>query len=88
MMSVFEGQRVGKLPSIRGIYCFYHRPLRLLPVTESVALPPEARWNAMTDYPVAIPVFAIRQLRCPSLDGSGRHGIECKPEGGLSLSIK
>ena len=40
-------------------------PLRLLPVTESVALPPEARWNAMTDYPAAIPMFAIQQLRCP-----------------------
>src|SRR5258708_16115210 len=39
--------------------------LRLLPVTESVALPPEARWNAMTDYPAAIPLFAIQQLRCP-----------------------
>ena len=35
------------------------------PVTESVALPPEARWNAMTDYPAAIPMFAIQQLRCP-----------------------
>ena len=35
------------------------------PVTESVALPPEARWNAMTDYPAAIPLFAIQQLRCP-----------------------
>src|SRR5713101_1197467 len=40
-------------------------PYRLLPVTESVALPPEARWNAMTDYPAAIPLFAIQQLRCP-----------------------
>ncbi len=35
------------------------------PVTESVALPPEARWNAMSDYPAAIPLFAIQQLRCP-----------------------
>ena len=40
-------------------------PSSLLPVAESVALPPEARWNAMTDYPAAIPMFAIQQLRCP-----------------------
>ena len=40
-------------------------PYRLSSVTESVALPPEARWNAMTDYPAAIPLFAIQQLRCP-----------------------
>jgi hypothetical protein len=30
-----------------------------LPVTESFALPPVPRWNAMTDYPAAIPLLAI-----------------------------
>jgi len=39
--------------------------LRLLSVTESVALAPEARWNAMTDYPAAIQLSAIQHLRCP-----------------------
>jgi hypothetical protein len=38
---------------------------RLSSVTESVVLPPEARWNAMTDYPAAIQLSAIQQLRCP-----------------------
>jgi hypothetical protein len=36
-----------------------------LPVTESFALPPDPGWNAMTDYPAAIPLLAIQQLRCP-----------------------
>jgi hypothetical protein len=36
-----------------------------LPVTESFALPPDPRWNAMTDYPAAIPLLAIQRLRCP-----------------------
>jgi hypothetical protein len=36
-----------------------------LPVTESFALPPDPRWNAMTDYPAAISLLAIQQLRCP-----------------------
>ena len=32
-----------------------------LPVTESFALPPDPRWNAMTDYPAAIPLLAIQR---------------------------
>jgi hypothetical protein len=40
-------------------------PCGRLPVTESFALPPDPRWNAMTDYPAAIPLLAIQQLRCP-----------------------
>jgi hypothetical protein len=36
-----------------------------LPVTESFALPPDPGWNAMTDYPAAIPLLAIQQLHCP-----------------------
>jgi len=36
-----------------------------LPVTESFVLPPDPGWNAMTDYPAAIPLLAIQQLRCP-----------------------
>ena len=35
------------------------------PVTESFALPPDPGWNAMTDYPAAIPLLAIQRLRCP-----------------------
>src|SRR5256712_12291476 len=49
------GTPIAPSPPVFGFY----------PVTESVALPPEARWNAMTDYPAAIPLFAIQQLRCP-----------------------
>lgn len=34
-------------------------------MTESFALPPDQGWNAMTDYPAAIPLLAIQQLHCP-----------------------
>ena len=37
-------------------------PLWRLSVTESFALPPDLRWNAMTDYPAAIPLLAIQRL--------------------------
>ena len=40
-------------------------PCWRLPVTESFALPPDPGWNAMTDYPAAIPLLAIQQLHCP-----------------------
>jgi hypothetical protein len=37
-----------------------------LTVTEGCALPPDRGWNAMTDYPAAIPLLGIHRLRCPN----------------------
>jgi hypothetical protein len=53
-------------PACRGNLLIRSPPLfGFYPVTESVVLPPEARWNAMTDYPAAILLSAIQKLRCP-----------------------
>ena len=46
-------------------------PYRLSSVTESVALPPEARWHAMTNpnSTAAIPLIAIESRECLKCQG-------------------
>jgi len=50
---------------------FLMKRLPIYPVTESLVLPPDPRWNAMPDlnYTATIPLIAIESDVCPKCQG-------------------
>ena len=63
-------------------------PYRLSSVTESVALPPEARWHAMTNpnSTAAIPLIAIESRQC--LKCQGPMVLAHIMSGGLNFDLR